>query len=377
MGAERYRVLMTADTVGGVWDYALELARALGARGDEVALATMGGEPSRAQRRDADAIPGLQLYPGRYRLMWMENPWDDVEAAGDWLLDLAERLRPDVVHLNDYAHGDLPWPAPVLVVGHSCVLSWWRAVHRGDAPADWARYRERVARGLRGAGLVAAPTRAMLAALERHYGALPRARVVANGRRIAASPVAARAPLILAAGRLWDRGKNLAALAAVAPQLAWPVCVAGEDRHPDGGRAELRGVRLLGRLPSTDLHAWMASASIYALPARYEPFGLSALEAAQAGCALVLGDIPSLREVWGEAASYVAPDDTGALRRALQRLIDDPPLLARHAARARQRAARYTPEAMAGAYRRCYAELVAGARPRPPVSAALSLGAAP
>ncbi len=32
------------------------------------------------------------------------------------------------------------------------------------------------------------------------------------------------------------------------------------------------------------------------LPARYEPFGLSVLEAALSGCALVLGDIPSLRE---------------------------------------------------------------------------------
>ena len=35
---------------------------------------------------------------------------------------LERRLRPDVVHLNGYTHGALPWRAPVLVVGHSCVL---------------------------------------------------------------------------------------------------------------------------------------------------------------------------------------------------------------------------------------------------------------
>jgi glycogen synthase len=57
---------------------------------------------------------------------------------------------------------------------------------------------------------------------------------------------------------------------------------------------------------------WYARASIYALPARYEPFGLSALEAALSGCALILGDIPSLREVWLEAAPYVSPDDESA-----------------------------------------------------------------
>ena len=36
------RILMTADTIGGVWTYALEFARALGPHGIEVTLATMG-----------------------------------------------------------------------------------------------------------------------------------------------------------------------------------------------------------------------------------------------------------------------------------------------------------------------------------------------
>lgn len=36
------RILMTADTVGGVWTYALELAQALDSRGIQIALATMG-----------------------------------------------------------------------------------------------------------------------------------------------------------------------------------------------------------------------------------------------------------------------------------------------------------------------------------------------
>jgi hypothetical protein len=61
----------------------------------------------------------------------------------------------------------------------------------------------------------------------------------------------------------------------------------------------MRRVRCLGPLEASELAGWMHRAAIYALPARYEPFGLSALEAAQAGCALVLGDLSSLREVWG------------------------------------------------------------------------------
>lgn len=354
------RILMSADTVGGVWQYAIELCRQLCAQGDEVVLATMGGEPGGSQQAEAGAIAGLELRPSKYRLEWMDDPWADVGRAGDWLLSLEREVRPDIVHLNHYAHGDLPWRAPVLMVGHSCVLSWWQAVHREPAPAEWERYRDRVRSGLQAAERVVAPTRAMLVELERHYGPLRACGVIANGRSPAGMAAAQREPLVLAAGRLWDEGKNIAALTAVAPRLPWPVFIAGADQHPDGGRIELPNVRLLGQLPSEELASWLARAAIYALPARYEPFGLSALEAALAGCALVLGDIPSLREVWGDCAVFVPPDDHGALEATLRRLMDDDSLRSDYAARAAERAGRYTPASMASGYRAAYADLLAG-----------------
>src|SRR5690606_38167348 len=122
------RVLMTADTVGGVWTYAVDLARELGDRGVEVVLATMGRRLDPGQRRQVARIPSLEICESTYALEWMDEPWDDVERAGAWLLELEQELDPDVVHLNGYAHGALPFRAPKLVVGHSCVLSWWEAV---------------------------------------------------------------------------------------------------------------------------------------------------------------------------------------------------------------------------------------------------------
>lgn len=384
IGARSLRILMTADTVGGVWQYALELSRQLCALGDEVALATMGGEPSGDQRREAAEIPGLTLYPSAYKLAWMEQPWNDVERAGEWLLNLAAQWRPDVVHLNDYSHGDLPWSVPVLMVGHSCVLSWWHAVHGTDVPDSWARYRQRVRAGLQAADYVVAPSQAMLDVLLRHYGPLPECRVIANGRSDGERPAKGEhapkeEPLIFAAGRLWDPAKNLAALAEVAERLPWPVCIAGSQHHPDGGEVQLPHVHLLGSLPSAEVRRWLEHAPIYALPARYEPFGLSVLEAALAGCALVLGDIPSLREVWGRAALYVPPDDHDLLERTLLRLIDHPEERIEYATRARRRAARYCPEKMADRYRRLYLAL-AGLRgesslPPKPISLPAAAGA--
>src|SRR4051812_601896 len=120
------RILMTADTIGGVWTYALDLCRALGGHGIKVMLATMGDSPSADQRAQVAALGNVTLGESRFKLEWMTEPWQDVRAAGEWLLDLERSFRPDVVHLNGYAHGSLPWNGPAVVVAHSCVCSWWQ-----------------------------------------------------------------------------------------------------------------------------------------------------------------------------------------------------------------------------------------------------------
>ncbi|HEY0822562.1 MAG TPA: glycosyltransferase family 4 protein [Ramlibacter sp.] len=359
MAAERApRVLMTADTVGGVWSYALELACELDAWGVQVALATMGAPLSPHQRQALASSPGIFLFESRYKLEWMQDCWDEVAAAGQWLLQLERDFEPDVVHLNQFAFGALPFRASTLLVAHSCVLSWWRAVHGQAAPGEWDTYRVKVREGLAGAGQVAAPTQAMLSSLRENYACDKAGIVIPNGARASDFQPARKQPVVLAAGRFWDAAKNLAALEKVAPQLPWPVKVAGSVTHPDGGSVRPRAVVSLGELPRHALAREFGSASIYALPARYEPFGLSVLEAALSGCALVLGDIPSLREVWGEAAVYVPPPDHDALRRALLRLIEDAEMRARFAQAASVRARSFTPQRTCEGTLRAYAALV-------------------
>jgi glycogen(starch) synthase len=358
------RVLMTTDTLGGVWTYALELARVLCRHEIQVALATMGGPLNASQRAEVRSITGLTVFESRFKLEWMENPWRDIKHAGQWLLQVEETIRPDVVHLNSYVFGALPWRTPTLVVGHSCVLSWWEAVKGEAAPDTWARYRYEVARGLQGADLVLAPTQAILSMLQRHYGAFAWSRVVPNGRDPALFLPGVKEPCIFAMGRLWDEAKNVAMLDQVASSLDWPVHIAGEERHPAGGHVRYRAVRSLGQLAAVELAIQLSQAAIYALPARYEPFGLSILEAGLAGCALVIGDIPSLREVWDDAAVFVPPDDAATLAMTLQTLIRDPVGLADLAARARMRALQLTPERMLTRYLAAYRELVQARRRR-------------
>ena len=56
MAADRLRILMTADTIGGVWTFAMELCAQLCARGDRVLLAATGREPDPAQRAQAACV---------------------------------------------------------------------------------------------------------------------------------------------------------------------------------------------------------------------------------------------------------------------------------------------------------------------------------
>jgi glycogen synthase len=346
------RILIATDTVGGVFTYTAELAAALEAEGEEVVVATMGLPLDGEQRSRLPA----QVHESNYRLEWMEDPWGDVATAREWLLSLEQELRPDVVHLCSYAHAAAPFRAPTVLVAHSCVLSWWRAVHGAEAPAEWDRYRAEMAAGLRGADAVVAPTRAMLAELELDNPVPALALAIHNGSATPSPPAApVKDALVLGSGRFWDPAKNLAALDAAAAGLTWPVYLAG-DLGPGGRTLHARSV---GQLQAAALAELRRAAEIYAAPAVYEPFGLGILEAAREGCALVLGDIPSLRELWDGAAVFVDPRDQRALRDALEQLIAAPDRRRELGARARERGAGLSIERAALAYRRLYQRLLA------------------
>jgi len=345
------RVLVTTDSVGGVWTHVLDLARGLRRCGVDVVLATMGAPLSTEQRADARCAGLAALYESRLALEWMNEPWADVDTAGDWLLEIANSESVDVVHSNSFAHGTLDWGRPVVVAGHSCVVSWWRAVHGQDPPRAWDEYRRRVGAGLRTADAVVAPSAAMLHELERAWGVS--GVVIHNG---SSAPEVARdkEPFVLAAGRLWDPAKGLDLLDRAARKLGWPVLAAG-----DGATAS--SVRTLGRLSRPELAGLRERAGIFVAPARYEPFGLGILEAARASCALVLTDIPSLRELWSGAAVFVRPDDPTMLHDRLAELIADHDTRVRLGRAARMRDRRYRVARMARAYCALYAR-IAGIR---------------
>jgi glycosyltransferase involved in cell wall biosynthesis len=350
------RILMTTDTVGGVWSYTAALATALARSGAEMHLVTLG-PPARADQRAALDGTSIRLIETDLALEWQDPEAADLVRARTLLLRLERKLRPDVIHLNSYREASFSWQAPVVLVAHSCVNSWAHACRDTAFLAEprWRRYDQLASAGLADAAAWVAPTSAFGETIARFY-TLPRPGIaIWNGIEPTRCFPSQKQTFVLAAGRMWDKAKNLAALAAVADSIPCPIHVAGSGVE----RAEqYPTIRTLGELPQPELWRRMSEAAIFASPALYEPFGLSVLEAAAAGCALVLSDIPTFRELWHDAALFVALGDDDALRSALSWLAADEPARRALQQAARQRARRFTLNKMVTAYTDLYLDLI-------------------
>lgn len=361
------RILLTTDTVGGVWDYTSTLSHELSRGGYRVLLAIVG-DPK--PERLAELPATVEVESRDFALEWMPNPGDDVDAAGEWLVRLAERWSPDLVHLNQVAYGARSFPAPVLVAVHSDVLSWLREVRREPSPRGWDRYRRWIRDGLQGADLVVTPTRYQSDLLERSYGR-GADRIIHNGiQPRPLEPSSRCGSLLLSVGRAWDEAKGMRVFDQAVGELgvlAPPAHLLGPLEGPSGERYHPRHLVGHGRVDRGRVSAWMSRASIYVGASLYEPFGLAPAEAAMHGCALVLSDIGSFRELWSEAALFFRPGDPLSLADALV-AASEPARCERLGCAARARALeRYSEEHFGAAYRRLYRELAAGSRTSPPV----------
>jgi glycosyltransferase involved in cell wall biosynthesis len=357
------RLLLTADAVGGVWQYATELATGLAPLGYETVIVVLGPAPSPDQRAAAAKIPNAQLIETGLALDWLAKAPEELLLAGQELAQLVKRVDPDIVHVNHAALAAREhFSAPSIAVAHSCLATWWETVEGGALPDDFAWRVAAHGAGLRAADRIVAPSRAFAQATARAY-ALPRQpEVVHNGRTLAAGPAAAMHDFAFTAGRLWDRAKDLATLDRAASRLGVPVKAAGPLIGPNGEIARFAHLTTPGRIDEPALAGCLAARPVFVSTAVYEPFGLAVLEAAAAGCPLVLSDIPSFREMWGDAATFVAPHDDAGFAEVIEGLIGDTRTRLTQGEKARSVARLYTVERMAAAMAAIYQHLPAARR---------------
>ena len=342
-------VLITSDTLNGNWIYTRELVSGLISRGLRVTLVSFGEIPLPEQTGWMQSLDGLAYHPTAFRLDWMQEGQQDFYDASAYLCSLVKEMKPDVLHSKHLCYGALPLAIPRVVVAHGDLLTWWKAVH-GREPKDsaWLRwYRQTIARGLSQASAVVAPSEWMLNTIRSCYSGCARETVIHHGRNpILFNPYVAKEDSVLAVGRLLDPAKQVNLLTQQAHPV--PVCIVGDDASDPCLRAPLRadvkfsdgtaGISLKGPQSAAELRLLYGRAAMYAGTSRYDPSGMSVLEAALSRCALILNDIPSWREIWGPAAVYFRTNESASLAEAVRILSADLQLRRNFANRAFQRA---------------------------------------
>jgi glycogen synthase len=359
-------ILVTADTLGGVWTYTRELVTGLVRRGARVTLVSFGDIPTIAQTRWMEDLENFDYRPTAFKLEWMLDSEPDMVASAQYLEAVVEETRPDLLHLSQFYYGALECGVPRVVVAHSDVVSWWMSVHKSLPPeTEWLRwYRHVVGRGLAQATAVVAPSRWMLEQVELYYGKLGSGSVIYNGRTATLfNPYISKERNVITVGRLWDSGKNAALL--LRQELPAPVHIIGSDRHPElqsnafAAEAVRPNVHLDPEQDEARLVHTLAHAGIYAATSQYEPFGLAPVEAALSRCALVASDIPSFRELWDGAAVFFRNNDPESLRDAIITLLEDAALRRQMANRAWRHAQQnFTASRMVSEYMDLYQNLV-------------------
>ncbi|HEY6916437.1 MAG TPA: glycosyltransferase family 4 protein [Allosphingosinicella sp.] len=359
MTAPLFRVLITADAVGGVWQYSLDLALGLTQLGIQPIVAVLGPSPDESQREAAADIEGLKLIDTGLPLDWLSMDASATVRAGEAVAALAEEEGVDLVQLNmpALAAGAL-FRQPVVAVQHSCVASWWEAVKGSDLPQDFAWRTDLVRAGLKAASTVVTPSSAFAAVTQRLYNLPATPSTVYNGRTRLTVLEGASHDFAFTAGRLWDEGKNLRTLDQAAARLGIPVHAAGPIEGPNGAKVTLDHVHALGTIPDQEIGRWLSARPVFVSAALYEPFGLAVLEAASAGCPLILSDIPTFRELWDGVATFIPAHDAQAFALAIEDVVGDAFTREAMGKAAQERAARFTPDAMAAQMAAVYRRLL-------------------
>lgn len=356
------RILMTLDAVGGVWRYAMELAASLKLHRYDTLFAGFGPEPSAAQVEEAQRIGELVWQP--HPLDWMVDDERELDGIGDAIEAMAEAHDVDLLHLNLPSQAaNLRSRRPVLVVSHSCVVTWWHVMREEPLPTEWHWKQALNERGFTAADAIVSPSESHASLLRTCYQ-LPREISVVYNAMESELHGSVKEPFVLAAGRWWDESKNARILDQAARESSWEVELAGSTRSPSGGEVEISHATQLGELSHDALIDRIRHAAIVVSPSLYEPFGLLALEGARAGAALALADIPTYRELWDDCALFFDPRDGEALVSVLTRYARDHVLRKEMGRRALQRSRTFTPVNQAAAMAHLYEFLITPAELR-------------
>jgi glycosyltransferase involved in cell wall biosynthesis len=349
----------------GVGHYIHELATAIQSQlppGDSLVLFSSSWK----DRLRADAVPGAERVDARVpvrllNLAWHRLEWPPVERFAG-AVDVAHSAHPLL----------MPASAAVRVV----------TVHDLDFLDHPERTEAEIRRDYPALAASHAARADLVVVVSEHSAHTVRSRLgVREDRLVICRPGAPAGPAreptthagpILFVGTIEPR-KNLPMLFAAYERVvagrpdAPPLVLAGRSVEQSApilqslaARRALAGrARYLGYVSDEERRQLYLEASMLVLPSLEEGFGMTAVEAMQAGVPVIASNRGALPEVVGDAGALVDPTDEAALAAAIEYLLANPPERLARAEAGRVRARLFTWSATAARLLDAYREAVA------------------
>ncbi len=336
--------------ITGIGSYTRELVRHLATVDQKNEYVLLFSDEALLERTRDDCLPQK---PANFS--FARAPYGLFSVAGQLFMpSLIRRLNLDIFHSTNYM---IPLPAfprgsrrpgqtRAIVTIHDLIpLIFPEYVPRSRKRRLFFLYRMLMREIAQRADTIITVSQASRADVIKHLG-LPQAgrskvAVVTEGVSSKFQPLPEQAPVpdeprtILWVGRA-DPYKNLSVLVEAfarlrSEQMNTRLHLVGppDARYPEADNlAKELGVaqhiKRAGYLADDELLRAYQEADVFALPSRYEGFGLTVLEAMASGTPVVCGNQGSLPEVAGKAAILVPPSDAIALAEAIKRVLAEP-----------------------------------------------------
>lgn len=346
------RVLFWSGTfwpgIGGVEVLAARLLSSLRKRDVEFLVVTPLTKPELPAK---DSYEGIPVY--RLPFFFGHNRLDHLIEIRQQVARLKQIFAPDLVHLNAAGRSGFfhlltnnASPAPSLITVHDEKL-------HDDQPELEAGNETLVGQALRSADWVSCVSTAVLTEICRRVPEIAsKASVIHNGLDLPSlSPesLPVQAPRLLCVGRLVPRKGFDVALSAFASVIrrfpSTRMVIAGDGparpalEHQTAELGLTGFVDFIGWVAPEQIPALVNTATLMIVPSRREPFGLTALEAAQMARPVVATQVGGLSEivVHGQTGLLVEKENSEAFAEAIVTLLKHPETATQmgHAARSR------------------------------------------
>lgn len=357
-------ILYLSSPGGGLDTYVREIGRELSCQGHRVSVAYLHTRTGKSIESDHDA--GIEVHHGEVRNLHyyvhlatfgttsIPRAIRNVEYSlglhrllgriiQDAKIDLIE--LPEMFVTPRYARG-----IPYVIRLHSSDWTWRLMLAEGE---DLATRLEKKLEclALRGARGISSPSLALASFIGKTCKLPPSGIQVIPGpidvERFKPAPRDGRENVVLFVGRV-ERRKGAHLLFEAIPQVkaVLPDCkfvFAGRlgDEFSSLPALDAGSIRLLGSVPRDELISWYQRATILVAPSLWDNSPNTVCEAMACGTPVVasrVGGIPELVED-GETGVLVPPNDSDALAQAICRLLTNPGLREKMAARSREKAA--------------------------------------